>query len=250
MHEVSITGAEILAIQTGLKVVRTERLENQVIFTDSKSACEILETAKTLPNREEVLDDILRTAAHWKVSIQWIPSHIDIKGNDIADELAKLGTQNENPALDNPISYKDVYWILKKEKKYNSNKWYTEYAKEKGQKFYKIQNTFSEKLWFTGLDLTGKQIRVLNRLMAGHDWSKYWLAKMKLADNPNCEVCNQLETSEHLVINCTKFRAIREKYTFHKKSDKLAELLSGGDITTMKEICDFVREAKLDLIKP
>lgn len=246
-HEVSITGAEIIAIHAAMKIIQLECLENQVIYTDSKSACEILETARKSSTREEILHDILTMAAHWKVSIQWIPSHVNINGNDIADELAKLGTRDESLAVDNPISYKDVYWILKRKKHYKTNEWYSEYAKEKGQKFYKIQDTFSEQPWFIGLDLTSKQIRLLNRMMAGHDWSKYWLAKMKLADNPNCDECNEPENAEHLILRCSKFRAIREKYKFSQHVGNLADILVEKNIITLKEICDFVQQAKLDI---
>ncbi|XP_055543568.1 uncharacterized protein LOC129729110 [Wyeomyia smithii] len=135
MNEVSVTGAELIAIKVALEVVNDESLEQYVIFTDSKSACEILDNAKQQSKREEIINDILVLASRWKVSIQWIPSHVGDKGNDLADDLAKQGAEGKHcETLDNSISYSDVYLILKKRKQFQANDWYKEYGKEKGKK--------------------------------------------------------------------------------------------------------------------
>lgn len=203
-NEVSTTGAELIAIRVAMDIVEDDQLTDAVIYTDSRSACEILELARGQNEREELLDDILRKAIQWGVSLQWIPSHVGVNGKELADHLAKRGTTDGQVFLQNKISYKDAYWILKSNKASRTDEWYKEYAKDKGQKFFQIQQDFKPKPWFVGLNLTSQQIRLLNRLMAGHDWSKFWRHKMKLTDSPDCETCGELETAEHLILHCTK----------------------------------------------
>ncbi|XP_062538538.1 uncharacterized protein LOC134206823 [Armigeres subalbatus] len=88
-NEISITGAELATIKIAMEIISKEQLTGSVIYTDSRSACELLEAARDQQEREELLDEVLTMAAEWGVSMQWIPSHIGVNGNDIADQLAK-----------------------------------------------------------------------------------------------------------------------------------------------------------------
>ncbi|XP_053683669.1 uncharacterized protein LOC128733859 [Sabethes cyaneus] len=244
-NEVSITEAELIAIKVALYTIAESNLQEAVIYTDSRAACEILKLAKEQDEREEIVDEILETADKWNISLQWIPSHIGVIGNDIADKLAKRGTI-DGQILENKISYKDAYWILKSRKTLKTNTWYNDYAKEKGQTFFQLQPEIKAKPWFIGLTLNGQQVRLLNRLMAGHDWSKYWKHKMKITENPNCEICEESETAEHLILHCTKFNNIRIKYSFIKYK-KLIDVFKTKNTSLYKEITDFVKETGLEI---
>ena len=69
-----------------------------VIFTDSKSALEALGNHQSR-NQDiaELANSIsrLHTAFEKKISLQWIPGHADVAGNETADRLAKCGAQKE-----------------------------------------------------------------------------------------------------------------------------------------------------------
>ncbi|XP_055593235.1 uncharacterized protein LOC129744638 [Uranotaenia lowii] len=188
-RETSIMTAELLAINTATEEIRKERFENSVILTDSLSSCTLLGNYLDQINRCKIVDAILKSCEELNIQIQWIPSHIDLSGNDIADELAKKGTgTNDIESIRNPILLKDAYLYFEKHKQNQANNWYTMYSQElsKGLKFFNIQPQFSAKPWYHKMDLTNTETRTLNRLMAGHDYSKYWLNKMRIVDNPNC----------------------------------------------------------------
>ncbi|KAK2706230.1 hypothetical protein QYM36_016312 [Artemia franciscana] len=69
-----------------------------IIYSDSKSAIQAVVNASTMekPNRDVLicyikLQDILKKK---KVVIQWIPAHIGISGNEIADVKAKSAVES------------------------------------------------------------------------------------------------------------------------------------------------------------
>ena len=91
---------ELIAIKQAL----THSLENEVgpvtIHTDCKSAVQALQMTKVKENKS-IIKDIQHLLYQHKttnrhVSINWIPSHIGIHGNDKADELAKTTKYIEN----------------------------------------------------------------------------------------------------------------------------------------------------------
>ncbi|XP_062541263.1 uncharacterized protein LOC134209282 [Armigeres subalbatus] len=143
-HQTSIMTAEMVAIKVATEEISKGQLKNAVILTDSLSSCMMLEQSQKQPERSQMTDEIIQICRKWKVDIQWIPSHIDIKGNDLADSLAKHGAQH-GELLEHPILLKDAYLRLLQIKKQKANNWYKEYAiNEKGRKFFDIQPEFKE----------------------------------------------------------------------------------------------------------
>ena len=57
--------------------------------------------------------------------------------------------------------------------------------------------------------LPPRDIKTLNRLIAGHDYSNFWLNKMKLTDNGTCNTCHEPDIGTHRVFKCHKYSAER-----------------------------------------
>ena len=75
------------------------------IFTDSESAVERLKAgpgAQTDSTADHVWLNINSLAKHHNITIQWIPGHKDIEGNEAADKAAKEASQldQQDVALD------------------------------------------------------------------------------------------------------------------------------------------------------
>lgn len=246
-HNTSITSAELTAIWVAMQIVEEGQLLHYVVLTDSRSSCQMLESGIDTGEGETVIAEILRIAKSWRVSIQWVPSHIQVSGNDVADMLAKEGTKDGAPVFENKLLLKDLFLEFTKQLEDRTKRWYEEASQEKGKKFYAIQPTWNAQPWFTKADLKGKDVRLLNRLMSGHDYSKYWLAKMKLKDDPNCDLCDEHETAEHVILHCPRFGMQRQQYSFDCRYANLEEIFKTGNKKLFEEVANFVKEMKLDL---
>ncbi|XP_055585452.1 uncharacterized protein LOC129738294 [Uranotaenia lowii] len=244
--ETSITSAELIAIYKATEIVEQQCLERPVIYTDSQASCTMLLNAQESCEAESILAKILRSCSHHGITIQWIPSHVSIGGNDTADALAKHGLQSEQ-IIENTYLLSDGFNALKKSLAENTTDWYKHYSTEKGKTFYYIQPEFSTVPWFVGKNLKGRDVRLLNRLMAGHDFSKYWLAKMKIKDDADCELCKEPETANHIILTCPRFALTRLQYDFNGKYTNLKELFKEKNLTHYEEVAKCTSEIKIDL---
>ena len=113
--------AEISAIKAAVEITHqsfelNERSpSNMVIFTDSKSTLQALSesTSNSDPNifsLAKTIDSFL-SSYNVELTLQWIPGHCGIQGNETADRLAKRGTQKEHP--EKPCSMPTTNQILK-----------------------------------------------------------------------------------------------------------------------------------------
>lgn len=132
---ISITAAELQAIKVAMDIVETNHLHRYVIFTDSMTACRMLEDAVETRKAEKLLVEILNIARKWRISIQWIPSHVGISGNEMADQLARAGLDHPT-VLDHNLFLKDVFELLKLHMREKTTRWYKQYSEEKGKTFF------------------------------------------------------------------------------------------------------------------
>ena len=112
--------AEQQAIEAALQSVQnkfaslTEPRNDIVIFTDSLSTLQTLESGK-LDNKEmsKITKSISFLIDNYGINItlQWIPGHKGIAGNEEADALAKLGSAQPQP--DVPVSQETASKIIK-----------------------------------------------------------------------------------------------------------------------------------------
>ena len=89
-----------------------------VIFTDSMSALKALHSLEPSHLGIDTLAlniNNLLTSYDIQLTLQWIPGHCDLQGNERADRLAKEGARKEQP--DNPSSYNNIRRILKNKSK-------------------------------------------------------------------------------------------------------------------------------------
>ena len=123
--------AEAVAITTAIQIIHqkfelTEITPSDiVIFSDSKS---VLQALQNSPLQGKIILDIaeetdrLLTAYGIQITLQWIPGHNSISGNDRADKLAKSGASK--PQKIKPCSQNTVRQMLRNNKKEDwLNRW-------------------------------------------------------------------------------------------------------------------------------
>ena len=90
----SIFQAEACAIKTATEQLITRHTENEdiMIHSDSQAVIKSL-CKKTITNIyiKNIIDNLNMLGRHNKITIVWVPGHIGVEGNEIADKLANEG---------------------------------------------------------------------------------------------------------------------------------------------------------------
>ena len=98
----SILLGELIAILMALEFAQIEYRKRQLygitIFSDSQSAVGILTLGWVATSQKKAVQDVQllisdSEKSQLNVSIKWTPGHADIRGNCIADELAKVAAE-------------------------------------------------------------------------------------------------------------------------------------------------------------
>ena len=96
----SIFTAEVKAIDKALKYLKVSSVERFVIFSDSMSVLQAIESQESKnPFANRVLQTCQEILSNGKfITFCWIPSHRDITGNEDANRAAKDALSNAQPA--------------------------------------------------------------------------------------------------------------------------------------------------------
>ncbi|XP_062557306.1 uncharacterized protein LOC134222180 [Armigeres subalbatus] len=241
-NSVCIMSAEIEAIYVALQYITRNEITNAVIMTDSRSGCQYIRDQIDKKVRDNVINNILIMAATTRTSIQWIPGHTGIRGNEMADQLAKSALENEI-SCNNRILLHDAIGYFQRRSEEDAQQWYLDYCSEfgKGRKYFQIQNTIPHKPWHYKLELNNIEVRTLNRLLSGHDFSRFWLCKMKLEDDCICEICDTIEDAEHTIFFCVKYATTREKYGLDNFCN-IYNVWNRKDVELLRNVVRFLKE--------
>ncbi|RAL63918.1 hypothetical protein DID88_003106 [Monilinia fructigena] len=145
-----------------------------------------------------------------EISLNWVPGHTSVEGNELADKLAKEATTIR------PISNETSFGLLGMiVKECASDQWLdtlNQYELRSNQPPLTYSKLFPWKI--------GSKIKLpsgTNRntasaffqLKLGHGYIKSYLHRFKLANN-KC-ICGNIEAPQHLLINCPIYKAERKE---------------------------------------
>jgi len=198
--------AEMIGVRTSLKMICELQAEGRItegqtvgLYTDSRSSVQRLKNcrrhhSKTLNDVQILLQKITEGGIK-NITIQWIPAHCGIEGNEKADRLAEEATRL--PQDDVEVDFKTVKALIKRRCK---KKWIAE-AKPH---FARAKEVLRPK----EAGLTAQEKTILARFrMGGHlpelAWYRNFITRSKeetLSDK--CEQCGERETLEHYLSSC------------------------------------------------
>ena len=209
--EFSVFSAELLAIYKAVEGIDQQYNNSKVtIFSDSKSALEAILTDKQkshyLTNIINSIINHARLSKSTEISLQWVPGHCGIKGNEIADKGANLA-HNLTYTEETQLSYAEFCDIAIK-------KMTTKLTQQLSQK---IADTKYGKITVSPtIDTKAKsKMRSLDvaytRLRLGHSKLAAEQFKKGLVDDPNCSACKVPQTIDHYLLVCIRYIAPRIK---------------------------------------
>lgn len=203
---------EIVAIIKAIEYAETKSIKKLTIFTDSKSACILLNNPKQSENYlVKWLINTVEESSIEIVNIQWIPGHINLVGNDRADKAAKLGT-TRNIIEQINFTLQDLLNILRTE---TENIWQDQYSlisADKGKFHFEHAKQTSLKPWFKNMHFETLDTIMLSRIRSGHMTTKDRLAMWNLIPNDRCDLCSVTEDLWHLLYDCPKYHSIRSQF--------------------------------------
>ena len=114
--------------------------------------------------------------------------------------------------------------------------WQALWNNETRNKLYKIRPNLKESLCTTTQPLYRKQETVMTRLQIGHTWITHSYL-LKKEDQPLCHACDNPFTVKHILVECSDFTYIRNKYyTTTDVHTLFREVDSSKTIEFLKEI--------------
>ncbi|RUS87965.1 hypothetical protein EGW08_004243 [Elysia chlorotica] len=204
--------AELKGIQAALLTLNETFQRNSslathtVLFTDSKSAPKSLETTQNSSETLDILLEIKSILNKYPIALvcQWIPSHINLPGNEKADRLAKKGAMQEQPLV--KTTYQTAKRIIRQNFK---EEWMNQWAR--GRIVYKHQNTVKlhDPIYF----LQRKEQCAIFRLRTQHIPLNFHLNRFNAEHTPLCPLCDDsLETVEHTLFQCPSLSQPRQHF--------------------------------------
>lgn len=175
------------------------------VCTDSLGACKALLTGDmTHVARPDIITDILLlhediNKLGIKLQIIWIPSHVNIDGNEIADKCANEGRMKDNIEYNQKLGYSELVSLINNE--IHNQIYQKQYSNNNHATVAKFRKTFPNAKCKIKLD---KDLYLLNRIRTRADRINHF------NDNIFCRVCRTKLTSKHAIKNCTLFDRERD----------------------------------------
>ena len=236
----SIMGAELFAIMkamTWLLFGPLSQNQDVVILSDSKSGIMALEnhhkrSYSFLVNQIVNLANILRDIVS-SLTIQWVPSHVGLSGNEKADELAKMA-HDLTDMTDAPL---DIMEIKNKIRSTLLSRCQLNYDLAKQTTHIgSIKSKFIPWPWASMKNRRAET--ALARLRIGHSRLKAHLHRFGLVPSPDCDTCGTPEDTKHILEACSRSRSQRNllhntlrRLGCQSFSSKI--LLGGGDLAPL-----------------
>jgi ribonuclease HI len=225
---ISNYSAEILAIINALEKLFLYKAGKFIFYVDSLSVLQSLSNPNDHSNPLifEVLSYLDKIKSRgFSVLFCWVPSHVGIQGNEMADKAAKNSVDPLNIAL----PYCDI-------KKYIENlahqKWQNHWDQHTLNKMHAVKPMIEP---WPYLSLRKNDV-ILTRLRIGH--TRFTHRHLLLGETaPYCTHCDAIMTVKHILIECPHFSPLRFQH-FKNHNVILKDLLG---ITPHPHLFSFIK---------
>ena len=208
--------AEALAIEAAIHQirqelnVRPEKVNNIVVFSDSKSVLQSVDQDRQdNATIRSLVYSMSSLTKHFSIELhlQWIPSHCGIPGNERADTLAARGAKSEQ--IERPVSQRTAKQMIRSNSKIE---WMTRWALgNTGRAIF--THMASPNINDPVNSLRRQEQVIIFRLRTRHVQLNAHLNRIQPEIAPLCTLCNHpYETVKHFLLDCQPLKDLREQH--------------------------------------
>ncbi|UYV75606.1 hypothetical protein LAZ67_13000725 [Cordylochernes scorpioides] len=190
-RHLSVYKSELSAIDTALKDININSPSKIIIYSDSRAAIYTFQNcfSSQEPLLKSIAKSVNRLPANSSVTVQWLPAHVGIPGNELADSLAKAGALGLPEARESTTQL-DERDLLRTIKTQCLQEWKSDAAHD----WYRAGGTS------TGSVLPREQQSLISRLKSGHLRTMTFRNGCKVF--PLCTKCNFQPATPRHIIDC------------------------------------------------
>ena len=208
--QTDVLTAELYALHQAIEHLHTSHPKGKaVLYTDSLSSLHLLlsrhpsSSTALVHTIQRVL--IRLTTEGWEITLQWIPSHTGIRGNEVADAAAKMALSEVN-ITPLPLPLSTAKRLLPRICRSTWDSTLSNALRITSMGQYRSDS--SPQPWVR------QRSRVLDvaltRLRLGHIRLNAHLHRLRLSPDPNCPWCRSVpDTIDHLLLQCPRFHSQR-----------------------------------------
>ena len=246
----TIMTAEMFAIKKAMEWTTLNQFfiekKDIVIFTDSMSSLQALQnfSSSKSPSQKNQIYNIadLIMEKNFTITLQWVPSHTGLAGNEAADEAAK-DAHALNTLTFCPLGPEEGKNIIRRAA---HKAWQEDYNSKKDELELGIIKPEIKK-WPWASHKNREIETAMARLRISHVELNMYLHRFNQSDNPQCPTCNVPEDVAHYILHCSKHTQARQKlFNILRKGGlynfDLRHLLGGGkgNLQQQQTIADSV----------
>lgn len=241
----SVFTTEVIAILCALEWVGKMRPQYTLICSDSAAALMTIQAGMPRVRADLVYEIRMALYRVYKMELSvaflWVPAHVGIAGNEVADSVAKEALRQEFISVNTTLGFFELCSIVARQV---SSEWQREWdAEERGRHYYSIQKSVKggDANWGRS---RGEQV-LFARLRLGHCGLAPDLALIGKTASGLCACGRKQESVKHVLMECSFYKEERSRlfkriFELGFSTISLKTLL--GPSTHINEVMAAVRE--------
>jgi ribonuclease HI len=216
-QEMEVFDAELYGIakaaEAAVKLAKQEETTDVWIFCDNQAAVRRMSTTVAQPGQQYILNAhqhaITLHTMNIHTHIHWVPGHVEVEGNEKADQLAKNGTQRKRKERD---AYTSITYIKRRirekametwKKRWPSMKTGRSYQGKPGRNIHPLMRYHQSR----------KLISTIIQLRTGHGYTRAYLSRIPSTEieSPACTCGYHHQTPKHLLLECRLYNTERKQ---------------------------------------